>query len=335
VIGVLTGQKLGAMGVSVFFVLSGYILSYTYLDRDWQGSTRATCRDFFIGRFARIFPLHWLMFLVALPLGLNSNTARVSPRDFPWQLTLTDGLWPGYSPGYQPVKAAWTLSCEALFYLLTPFLFILLSKTRQRTLWTGLMLVSYTAVISFVAIRSPSLNWTAYLRVPEFLTGIFVFLLTRNSSRNPFANFAVASGAILLGFAGLALPGLVPRAFMPFVIAPGAALIIAGCANCTGRVREVLSSPRFVLLGHASYALYLLHDPSMRYMKVFLNRTGIDQFALASASIGILTATGALVGSIVCFKYFETPARKWIRYRLQPKAPAIQRNDDATLLVSQ
>ena len=69
----------GRAGVTVFFVLSGFIMCYSYGDRDWTGRFGGNAREFYWSRFARIYPLHWLMFLFALPLGLNSLTA-VSER---------------------------------------------------------------------------------------------------------------------------------------------------------------------------------------------------------------------------------------------------------------
>ena len=312
-IGSHTGHNLGGIGVSIFFVLSGYILSYTYLGNDWRQSAGTNTRKFFIARFARIYPLHWLMFVLALPLGLNSNTSRVSVSDFPWLLTLTNDFWPGFVAGPHPVTAAWTLSCEALFYLITPAIFFALAQTSRPLRWSVLLLVIYTSTISVLAIQFPALNWRAYLRVPEFLLGIVSFIHFRASPPVRFANILFFAGAILVGSAGLMLTTYVPYRFVPYLTAPGAALMITGCAFSTGMLRAALSRPRFVLLGHASYALYLLHDPGMRYMKVFTHRTGLDQTAAISILLGLTTAAGAIGGSILCYKYFETPCRMRIR----------------------
>ena len=80
----------GRIGVAVFFVLSGFILSYTYGARNWTREFARNSREFYWSRFARIYPLHWLMFLIALPLAMNSHSLRPTPSSFPWLLTLTD-----------------------------------------------------------------------------------------------------------------------------------------------------------------------------------------------------------------------------------------------------
>ena len=78
---------------------------------------------------------------------MNSNTAHVSLSEIPWQLTLTDMLWPGHHAGTQPVKAAWTLSCEVLFYLLAPVFFLVLNGRKRPLAASVVLLLGVTAVM--------------------------------------------------------------------------------------------------------------------------------------------------------------------------------------------
>ena len=139
------------------------------------------------------------MFLVALPLGLNSHTARVQISNFPWLLTLTDRLWPGFPIMMQPVKAAWTLSCEALFYLATPFLFVILARRKNPFSASIVMLGGTAMTVYALAFAFPMLTWTAYLRLPDFLLGIVGYQLSQRYNLARIGNVLLVSGLLLLG----------------------------------------------------------------------------------------------------------------------------------------
>ncbi len=311
------GNCTGRAGVIIFFVLSGFIMSYTYGDRDWSGRFGGNAREFYWSRFARIYPLHWLMFLFALPLGLNSNTARVSVSDFPWQLTLTDMLWPGHAAGAQPVKAAWTLSCEVLFYLLTPVFFLALNgKKRPLTVSVILLLGTTAGILTLIALF-PGGHWLAYEYLPEFLLGIAGFQLTRRVNLSRAGSGLLVVGGVFLVVAVMANLSR-PCRFAQLYYAPGALLVILGCANAAGRMGRFLALPPLVLLGHASYSLYLLHDPVLRYLKVLLNRKGIVLSFPGNILIAAVVFGGIITASILCFKYYENPVRLKLRSLLKP-----------------
>jgi peptidoglycan/LPS O-acetylase OafA/YrhL len=320
----------GTVGVRVFFILSGFILSYTYGNRDWARQFGSNALDFYWSRFARIYPLHWLMFLLALPLGLNSNTARVVTANFPWLLSLTDKLWPGFDAGPQPVKAAWTLSCEFLFYFSTPLLFWFLALTKKPLLAAVLVLVAYTGTMLAVTDFFPQYNWTAYLEMPQFLLGIAGFQFARRVNFSRWSGRLIIVGVLLLVVAGLLDAPLkrwetvswLTRVLLAYcAYAPGALLIILGCANASGMVGKFMSQPWLVLLGHASFALYLLHDPALRYLKVLLNRKQI----VLSLPAGIFTTMGMFflitIASILCFKCYENPMRLKLRSWMKARRP--------------
>jgi len=302
----------GRAGVAIFFVLSGFIMSYTYGNRDWTRQFGGNARDFYWSRFARIFPLHWLMFLIALPLGLNSHTARVSVSEIPWQLTLTDMLWPGHHAGAQPVKAAWTLSCEALFYLLAPVFFLVLCGRKRPLAASVVLLLGITAVILAMVSFFPGGYWLAYEYLPEFLLGIAGFQLARRVNLSRVGSPLLAGGMLLLIVAAMANL-LRPCNLVHFYYAPGALLVVLGCANATGSIGRFLSLPLPVLLGHASYSLYLMHDPILRYFKVWLDRNGIVLLFPWNILIGAAVFGGIIVAAILGFKCFENPARLKLR----------------------
>jgi len=308
-------RSFGRIGVCAFFVLSGFILAYSYGGQNWRGDFGKNARSFYSSRFARIYPLHWLIFLFALPLGLNSNTARVSVFDFPWLLTLTDRLWPGIPFMFQPVKAAWTLSCEVLFYLLAPFCFVVLSQRKNPLVVAVTMLASYTAVIVFLVLAFGQLNWSAYQRMPEFLLGIAGYQLSQRINLAPFARGLLIGGVVLLICAGTVdtVFKFPYHLFYDFAYAPGALLVILGFATVTGGPKEFFSRPSLVLLGNASFALYLLHDPVLRYSKVALNRMDVVLSLPWNLFFAIFIFGCTLAVAVLCYTFYENPARLRIR----------------------
>jgi peptidoglycan/LPS O-acetylase OafA/YrhL len=319
----------GMAGVAVFFVLSGFILSYTYEDRDWRGSFGANAGEFYWSRFARIYPLHWLMFLVALPIALQSRTSHVSVSDFPWLLTLTDKLWPGAHFGPPPVFVAWTLSCEALFYLATPLILLGLSKRRNPLMAASMLFVAYTALVLAADYRYHKLNWQAYLQAPQFLLGVAGYQLYRRVNCSRYSVWLA-----VIGTASLLVPHMFSAQETRFTrlgYAPGALLIVLGLASDAGAMKALLSRPFLVLLGQSSYALYLLHDPVLRYSRVGFEKLGITVPLILTVPVMLIAFGVTVSGSVICFTFYENPTRLWLRAAFGRKKPKPQQTAASTL----
>ena len=97
----------------------------------------------------------------------------------------------------------------------------------------------------------------AYEYLPEFLLGIAGFHLARRVNLSRVGSPLLVGGLLLLVAAVMANL-LWPRNLAHFYYAPGALLVILGCANAAGSIGRFLSLPLFVLFGHASYSLYLM-----------------------------------------------------------------------------
>ena len=165
----------GYLAVSLFFLLSGFILAYSYDNKIAGGRNRAS---FWKARFARIYPVYLLSLILALPFqpGLSRGVAlpvlAMVQAWNPFRAELT-GAW-----NYP----AWSLSVEMLFYLCFPFLQVRLARGSRG------VLLAYAGVAALVALllRTPTLglgNWDrstiygrfvplAVLRFPEFVLGV-------------------------------------------------------------------------------------------------------------------------------------------------------------------
>src|SRR5688572_1698523 len=131
---------LGFLGVSCFFVLSGFILAYNYLDPPGSGSSgtvRAGPRSFLIARFARIYPLYLLGLLIHAPFIVayrfsNEASAITALGKLIVSFGVNAGLAQGWlaqlKGGWNP--PGWSLSAEAFFYLVFPFVAPIVWRSR-------------------------------------------------------------------------------------------------------------------------------------------------------------------------------------------------------------
>ena len=183
---------MGGMAVSFFFVLSGFILVYVYKDK----LTRSTTPKFYFTRFARIWPLH-----IACLLLIAWLTPRFLPSsDWPWLRTLSHwSLLQSWYPTQNWVHCyngvAWTISVEAFFYLMFPFLLLgtvrqfcikyacLLPLTFCGMIW---MAATIAPVSSIKSIANASLNPLEIVqlfppfRLLEFMTGMAAGMIFRS-----------------------------------------------------------------------------------------------------------------------------------------------------------
>ena len=145
---ITTFLKHGYMGVCIFFVLSGFILTYTYTTRL---QTAGAVGYYMLARFARIYPIYLLALLIALPLLASVPDARTATS----VLLLVQSWTPAKSEnGYSWIMQAWTLSAEFFFYLLLPFVIPIFARLPKRTL---MQIVVVLAVI-IVGLGGPTIT---------------------------------------------------------------------------------------------------------------------------------------------------------------------------------
>ncbi len=335
------GERLlegGYTGVALFFVLSGFILAVNYPPE------RLRWKPFLKARLARIYPVYVMGTLVALPLFFDGNryvplALEENIRATTLQVILNALLVQAWLPDHAAVlnRAGWSLSVEALFYV--SFVPIVAWKATRALLdrsWLALILL-WLLGISFVAIwqaAHPGLlavpgltgedawnvNFASFhplMRLPEFLMGIALGRWHLRGGRIPgpgwwilFSTGVVAASLFLAG------PFDMRYLHNTFLALPFA-IIILGFAQLRGRAAEWMGHPVPHLLGEASYALYILHMPVHDWMKFGSYKLGID------VSNPIWTLTYLLVAiavSVLVFRFFETPARRWIRAWGEPRS---------------
>jgi exopolysaccharide production protein ExoZ len=279
---------IGAAGVDVFFVISGVII--------WTigSQSEADPRVFFWRRLTRVAPAYWLVTGVVALIALAAPTllprVSLSPRHVLLSLAFiqhTDpkGLvFPVLPPG-------WSLDYEAVFYGL--FTLALLAPARFRL---RLILSALAAVTLFGFLDPPAYELGANPMMLQFAAG--VWLAQRAARRGPMSP---RTGFMLLaaGFALFALQpltGLRSDLFRPLLWGVPAALIVAGALALEPTFRRW--SPRaLIVLGNASYAIYLVH-----YIVVGLTAQAVGEHPgplFVALAVGLSLAVGLAFHSLV------------------------------------
>ncbi|MBP7550162.1 MAG: acyltransferase [Gemmatimonadaceae bacterium] len=322
----------GWLGVSLFFVLSGFLLTVRYAP---NGALRGTPRTFLLERVARLAPTYLLALLFAA--ALFARDARVQGLAAGHVTAIVSSVLT-VQQAWRPETAcqwncpAWSLSVEAWFYLAFPLVIAglgawLLRGPARAAMRRGAMLLVVSLLASALIFPNgerfggswpvPVYSLSPLARWPEFLAGIGLAAVLRDwrpTTRVP-GLFLLAVG---LGWLALAVSA---RGFVAAnglhllpVALPGFVLVVGACWGLREHPGLGLHSATLVLLGEASYALYLFHAPLHGYLLAATNRLvgrGYDAswplFA-AYLAVAVLLAVGI-------HRAFELPWRRRLRIR--------------------
>ncbi|MEV6056012.1 acyltransferase [Streptomyces sp. NPDC052107] len=313
------GFGAGATGVSFFFVLSGFVLT-------WSARPRDRVLAFWRRRIARIYPVHLVTLAVALVMTYTlANQPRLTPKQTLSNLLLLHSWWHPWWQTLDPVS--WSLACEAFFYASFPLLFLLLRRlgARGSTVLGGL---SVAAVM--VLAWADAHHWWRYplysfpaARLPEFVLGaVTARLVLLGRWRGPGLEASLALA--IIGY--FLVPQITPGYSATVCTIAGFTLLIPAAA-----VADVQGLPslwrrrRLVRLGELSFAFYMIHLLVLRSATQLLGTK--PHFGLL-AGIAVTTAafTVSLGLSWLLYEAVERPARRLLlRGR---RRPAVQQ--DAT-----
>ncbi|MCY1044348.1 acyltransferase [Corallococcus sp. bb12-1] len=331
----------GYASVGVFFLLSGFVLAYNYVDT--EGRMQTPSRSFWSARLARVYPVFLLTFLLsAAPtmgrsLAVNSlpvAAAKLGTAAFS-TLALLQAWVPKLALYWNP--PGWSVSVEAFFYALFPSLGRRLEGFKGA--WMKVALVGVWALgllppVLYVVLRPDGpgaldaasegfwlavLKFNPLLRLPEFLMGVLlglVFVRERANTVAPSrsgAVMAVAGAALLV--VGFSQGGRIPYPLMHnALLAPASALLVYGLARGGGALGAVLARPWLVHLGGASYALYLLQYPISEFVHWLETRVDLTSPWRFLAVLMVLLVPA----SLAMHRWVETPWRSRVKRGLQP-----------------
>jgi peptidoglycan/LPS O-acetylase OafA/YrhL len=305
----------GYVGVSFFFVLSGFILAYSYQERFISGSVGK--RTFYISRIARIYPMHVVCVLIYIWIRKDF------PVDSHYIATLFKylSLTQAYTELQQPTfnAASWSLSCELFFYLLFPFIIAWLSKSRRSLIACFGLFVAVVAVVTFRSESNEFYDWLLYIspyfRIVDFGIGIVLFNICRsgvfNKWRKRIPPTPLELSAILLSVVFYCAAYYIPQAYRHamWYWVPISFLIYVFYYQA-GRISKFLSTKTWVLLGEISFSFYLVQGFINHYIK---RADALLDAPVPQYMLFMIIAVITTVISYLFFRYIEKPANKLIK----------------------
>lgn len=329
----------GYVGVDVFFVISGFLI--TSFLRDDLDSGRFSIVRFYERRARRILPA--LVAVIAVTAGVGyfmmmpaqyTDFARAAfatslfGSNF-WFWKVADDY---FSPAaeFMPLLHTWSLSVEEQFYIAFPLLLALLSRWRNAAMVAVLALLtfmSFSLAVLMVEEQPAAAFYLAPMRAWELGTGALLALVMRPRPvarwlRELVAGIGIAAilAAIVLYDGDTPFPGL--AALMPCL---GTAAIIHAGFHGPSMVTRSLSWRPFVFVGLISYSLYLWHWPMLAFLRLQLGQIELPAATMATAILG------SVVLAIVSWRFIEIPFRR--RPPVGPRNVTIFRLSAVAILV--
>lgn len=303
--------RFGFVGVSFFFVLSGFVLTWT-----WAPGERV--RFFYLRRFARVWPLHTLMTLIAGCLVIVGAKGTAEIEALPAHLLLVQSWWLDSAWIFQWNGVSWSLACEAFFYAVFPLLLFLLRDKPGVLLFGSLAWLAVGGLLT-LALR-PDLTHFLYTfpayRLGEFGVGVAVGLFLREGRRVPLGmtwGVVIACVCYLALWVGDRVTGFFfgreQWASQLVVVAAFALAVVAAAQHDLEGRASWLGHPWLVKLGQWSFALYLVHE------LVYSLGEPLRQDLAYGERYAVVTALflGAVLVSAAAYEWFERPIERRVR----------------------
>lgn len=313
----------GAVGMSVFFILSGFLLFLKY------HAIEGRVADYFVNRLARIYPVYFVAGLVTLPwLNIPFGDDPAANLMALWKvlfifianLFVIQAWIPPLFPLWNN-SGSWSISVEMFCYFMLPLMIPFLSRLSRRGLLWALALAYLFCVMFGVATKLypgyglPVFYAMPIFRLPEFIIGGCACLLLKDSiAKRPLWVLQLLAIALLCWYLGTFANDMPIYVGHSWLVVPVIAFVIASLFLGGGPLDWLLSRPLFVWFGKISYCFYSFqalmvlalmdyHAALVAWMPVLA-----DSKVLALVAFVVLTLVSALG-----FHFIEEPSRKWIR----------------------
>lgn len=300
----------GFLGVDIFFVISGYIVTRLILNK--INNNTFSIKDFYIGRVKRIVPAY--LFLLSV-VSLFSITFLIE-KDFSFYYkSLISSIFfyanfyfakfgDYFAPSSNelPLLHLWSLAIEMQFYLILPFILILFKKyvnLKNIIILILLILIINQFLISYFEL---SIYFNLFSRIPEFLFGVLAaFILNKNDIKVKYSNLISCIGIILVIVSFFIVsdsnvPGII-------VLIPSIGILMIIFSK-DGVINKFLSNSILVWIGGISYSLYLWHWTILAFARYYY-----QEYEL-SLIFSIFYFIFSFLFAYISYKIIETPFRK-------------------------
>lgn len=285
----------GRFGVDIFFVISGFIMVYTTRS---GGETRS---GFLNKRLIRIVPIYWIITVCLFARSILMGRPEITLERFFGSLLFVEPI--------PLLYVGWTLNFEMLFYVLFS-IFVTVRREIVRVCVITLALSAILVTDAVIAIGNPVFQFFARPILLEFAAGMFLAILSERKEWR--LGLPVGSAIMVAAFALLALFYAVGDGWGRTLVAGPLSFVIVGTAIALENNGKVIGSRTILLLGAASYSLYLTHIFVLKAVEwaahyVFSSTIWSDVIFVTLAPFACLIAAAAI------FLGMEAPLTKRLR----------------------
>ena len=315
----------GYLGVELFFVLSGFILSHVYLHA--FAEKRFSYRGFLWARIARVYPLHvftllgvMALGLAAVAVGLSIDASILSWKSLPAHLLMLHAWGFAGEAGWN--HPSWSISAEWFAYLAFPLFALAAWPLRKRpwvaTAGAAVFLMGLYAAFEKLAgfpLTEATFRWGALRIVPCFAYGCALYLVYRRAPLPRAGLLALSAAVVMVASASVLAWDAVT------VLAAG--LLILALASIPDGQAGWLGSKPAVYLGEISYSVYMVCAPwQILAVNLAARATGAEDKRLhVLVWLGIIL--GLIVAAAATYRLIERPARKALRGMAERRRPPV------------
>lgn len=310
----------GSWGVTLFFVISGYLITKTICRLRMDGVPLAAAgRSFFVRRSLRLFPAYYLV--VCIGLILNEEMRR----DWTWYVTYASNILLLVRQRWIELTPSWSLAVEEQFYLVWFFTVMIISRSRLSAVLLVLAVTAPATRGFYLSQGDEFGKYTLWAQCDALAAGAFIFVLERAARKLPVNSTAAAVIFLFLVVSnslGGALNHWIHMLDQILFIIFAAYVVWGARQGFQGLVGRFLSHRAIVHLGKVSYGVYLYHmlTPRIGDLTGLSNIAGIWRLFTPETVHGFVVHCAITVAiATVSFRYFESP----IRYSMGRRSPAI------------
>jgi peptidoglycan/LPS O-acetylase OafA/YrhL len=338
----------GAQGVDLFFMLSGFVLTWTYLDRMGESFSIRSTLHFLWLRLARVWPVYlvtlhlaaaWIIFTLYVGHEPSKAADQLNAVSYVRQVLLVQLWFQPYFDGSSWDGPAWSISAEWLAYLLFGLLVLVIFRIARATRARGLLWLAVAASLppALLLLATGQFytpwNWLPRI-VMQFTAGALACAAVRKlqlsePARRRVGYLSVVLAGAIVGTLYLldAHPvpkvsdssGLVDVLFVPLVVT---------LAIGVGSLPRLLSTRIMVYGGYISFSLYMVHELVHTAWNWFTAQFEIVLTPSWSAKLIMVGVLGvAVLGGAALYHFVEEPARIWMRRMVKVREAPVELQD--------
>jgi len=327
-------------GMTIFFVLSGFVIAYNYVEMPWKQRPANTTARFMMYRVARLYPLLLFFSLIIIRYrmpALGIDALLTDPkilRDLLMQFSMTQSWTPHLDAAGKLVIdgsffVSWSISTEFFLYISFAAMMLVYPRFRLR------LVIGYLAVAALLLLWWSHQNnatyfetltpadyerWlfdvSPYYRMIEFGFGMVAYWFYKHAPVKALQQYGGAAGFLVLAGVYIAsnLKWMIPaQMHIKLLVAAGVALILQACTQ-KNMLNRALSSKLLVYIGTISYSIYLFHYLAPNLLTRHSSSTVFDERMLLLFSFNMaITIAFTLVLATGLYYIVEVPGRRLLR----------------------